>query len=66
MTIDPRTFTGTLEASFGPDLLNRETTSALARAAGATVATNAGYFVLDPASGLRVTPRAPASTTAGC
>jgi hypothetical protein len=51
ITIDPHRFDGRLEASFGPDLFNRETTSALARAAGATAATNAGYFVLDPASG---------------
>jgi hypothetical protein len=51
VTIDPRSFTGTLEGSFGPDLFNRETTSALSRAAGATVGINGGYFVLDPASG---------------
>ncbi|RKS80540.1 sporulation related protein [Motilibacter peucedani] len=51
VTIDPRTFSGRLEATVGPDVHDRETTSALARAAGATVATNAGYFVLDPASG---------------
>ena len=37
--------------SFGPDLYDRETTSALADAAGATAAVNAGFFVLDPASG---------------
>jgi hypothetical protein len=49
--IDPQRFTGTLEASFGADLFDREATSALARAAGARVATNGGYFVLDPASG---------------
>src|SRR4051794_6930017 len=51
VTIDPRRFRGTLEASFGPDLFNRETTSALAREDGATVGVNGGYFVLDPASG---------------
>jgi hypothetical protein len=51
ITIDPRTFRGTLEGSFGPDLLNRETTSTLSRASGATVAVNGGFFVLDPASG---------------
>jgi hypothetical protein len=49
--INPRKFTGTLRASFGPDLFNRETTSALSRAAGATLGINGGYFVLDPASG---------------
>jgi hypothetical protein len=49
--IDRRTFRGTLDASFGPDIFNRETTSALSQAAGARVGTNAGYFVLEPASG---------------
>ena len=51
LTVDPHRFSGTLLASYGPDLERRETTSALARSAGATAATNAGYFVLDPASG---------------
>jgi hypothetical protein len=51
VTIDPRTFRGSLGASYGPDLYNRETTSSLSRAAGATVGVNAGFFVLDPASG---------------
>ncbi|GGW35327.1 phosphodiester glycosidase family protein [Streptomyces griseoloalbus] len=51
LTIDPRTFRGALDASYGPDLENRETTSALSQAAGATAAVNAGFFVLDPRSG---------------
>ncbi|NHC13000.1 phosphodiester glycosidase family protein [Motilibacter sp. E257] len=51
LTIDPRAFTGSLVASYGPSLRDRETTSALGRAAGATAAVNAGYFVLDSASG---------------
>ncbi|SDT33586.1 Sporulation related domain-containing protein [Friedmanniella luteola] len=51
LTIDPRRFSGSLVASYGPDLERRETTSALARTAGATAATNAGYFVLDPKAG---------------
>ncbi|MER7194129.1 phosphodiester glycosidase family protein [Streptomyces flaveolus] len=51
LTIDPRTFRGGLEASYGPDLENRETTSALSNAAGATAAVNAGFFVLDPKAG---------------
>jgi hypothetical protein len=51
LTIDPRTFHGGLEASYGPDLENRETTSALSNAAGATAAVNAGFFVLDPKAG---------------
>ncbi|MBT3154238.1 phosphodiester glycosidase family protein [Streptomyces sp. CHD11] len=51
LTLDPRVFRGTLDAAHGPDLENRETTSALANAAGATAAVNAGFFVLDPRSG---------------
>ncbi len=51
LTIDPTRFRGRLIAGYGPDLENRETTSALSRASGATAAVNAGYFVLDPASG---------------
>lgn len=51
LTIDPRRFDGTLTGSYGPDLHDRETTSQLARAAGATAAVNAGFFVLDPAAG---------------
>jgi hypothetical protein len=51
VTIDPKAFRGGLEATYGPDLLKRETTSALSAAAGATVGINAGYFVLDPESG---------------
>ncbi len=31
LTIDPRTFRGTLDATYGPDIENRETVSALAR-----------------------------------
>ncbi|HJU96644.1 MAG TPA: phosphodiester glycosidase family protein [Jiangellaceae bacterium] len=51
LTIDPKLFRGELDASFGPDIERRETTSALAQAAGATAAVNAGYFVLNPAAG---------------
>jgi hypothetical protein len=51
LTIDPAAFRGGLVASFGPDLERRETTSALATAAGATAGVNAGFFVLDPAAG---------------
>lgn len=51
LTIDPRRFRGDLVASYGPDLERRETTSALAAAAGATAAVNAGFFVLDPQAG---------------
>ncbi|MER7741729.1 phosphodiester glycosidase family protein [Streptomyces sp. NPDC096538] len=51
LTIDPRTFRGTLDATHGPDIENRETVSALANDAGAVAAVNAGFFVLDPRSG---------------
>jgi hypothetical protein len=51
LTIDPEEFRGTLAASFGPDVEQRETTTALADAADATAGVNAGYFVLDPKSG---------------
>ncbi|MFH8973559.1 phosphodiester glycosidase family protein [Streptomyces sp. NPDC017890] len=51
LTIDPRTFRGSLDASYGPDLENRETTSDLSVSADATAAVNAGFFVLDPEAG---------------
>jgi hypothetical protein len=51
LTIDPKRFTGRLAGDYGPDFVNRETTSSLASAAGATAAINAGFFVLDPAAG---------------
>ncbi|MFI6951471.1 phosphodiester glycosidase family protein [Streptomyces sp. NPDC050422] len=51
LTIDPGRFRGGLEASYGPDLENREKTSELAAAAGATAGINAGFFVLDPNAG---------------
>ncbi|WP_394428386.1 phosphodiester glycosidase family protein [Streptomyces sp. SGAir0957] len=51
LTIDPHTFRGALKASYGPDLERRETTSALAAAAGASAGVNAGFFVLDPKAG---------------
>ena len=51
LTIDPHRFHGRLVASYGPDLERRETTSALAQAASALAAVNAGFFVLDPKAG---------------
>jgi phosphodiester glycosidase/sporulation related protein len=51
LTIDPKAFRGDLIGDFGPDLEQRETTSALAAASGATAGVNAGFFVLDPAAG---------------
>jgi len=51
LTVDPHAFKGSLLASYGPDIEDRETTSALSQAVGATAAVNAGYFVLDPKAG---------------
>ncbi|GAA2746324.1 phosphodiester glycosidase family protein [Terrabacter aerolatus] len=51
LTIDPREFRGHLGASFGPDLVNRETTTAIGEYAHARAAVNGGFFVLDPKAG---------------
>ncbi|MFH9731544.1 phosphodiester glycosidase family protein [Streptomyces sp. NPDC017260] len=51
LTIDPRRFRGSLDASYGPDLEKRETTSELSKSADATAAVNGGFFVLDPKAG---------------
>jgi len=51
LTIDPKKFRGRLDATYGPDLEARETTSMLATLTGATAAVNAGFFVLDPKAG---------------
>lgn len=40
-----------IHPTFGPDLVNRETTSQLAAADGALAGINGGYFVLDPKAG---------------
>jgi hypothetical protein len=51
LTIDPRRFSGRLDATYGRDLEQRETTSQLAALTGAHAAVNGGFFVLDPAAG---------------
>ncbi|GAA1971582.1 phosphodiester glycosidase family protein [Terrabacter lapilli] len=51
LTIDPRQFRGRLGATFGPDLVDRETTTALGAYAHAKAAVNGGFFVLDPKAG---------------
>jgi len=56
ITIDPKTFTGRLSGSFGPDLEKPETTSQLATDASAIAAVNAGYSVFDPAAGAEGDP----------
>ncbi|MDQ8705169.1 phosphodiester glycosidase family protein [Streptomyces sp. LHD-70] len=59
LTVDPRRFRGSLDASYGTDLERRERTSELADAGGALAAVNGGFFVLDPRSGA---PGDPAGT----
>jgi hypothetical protein len=56
VTVDPRRFKGSVGGTFGPDLEKRETTSWLAGYEKAAVATNAGFFVLDPAAGAEGDP----------
>lgn len=56
LTIDPKTFTGRLTGTYGPDLEERETTTDLARSAGATAAVNGGFFTMDPAAGAEGDP----------
>lgn len=51
LTIDPEKFDGTLAASFGTDIEQRETPSKHAELSGAKAAVNAGFFVLDPKAG---------------
>ncbi|MEE6296889.1 phosphodiester glycosidase family protein [Georgenia wangjunii] len=51
LTVDPKRFRGAVEVALGPDIEQRETTSELAAAAGATAGVNGGFFVLDPRSG---------------
>ena len=51
LTIDPHAVPRTAPRLVRTGLEDRETTSALSRAVGATAAVNAGYFVLDPAAG---------------
>ncbi|MFC4554205.1 phosphodiester glycosidase family protein [Georgenia faecalis] len=60
ITVDPRRFRGEIDATLGPDIEQRETTSALADLAGATAGVNGGYFVLDPRAGA---PGDPAGVT---
>lgn len=51
LTIDPRSFEGSLTAAYGPDLEQRERTTEIAAHAGADIAVNAGFFVFSPAAG---------------
>ncbi|MEV5411854.1 phosphodiester glycosidase family protein [Thermopolyspora sp. NPDC052614] len=54
--LDPRRYRGEVTASYGRALALPETTTSMARAAGATLAVNGGYFVLHEEDGLTGTP----------
>ena len=56
LTIDPKTFSGTLTGTYGEDLENRETTSALVAFEKALAGVNAGFFVMDPKAGAEGDP----------
>lgn len=56
LTIDPKRFDGTLGATYGADLENRETPSVLAKFTHSKAVINAGFFVLDPAAGAEGDP----------
>jgi len=50
--VDPRRYRGRITASYGRAVALPETTTSMARAAGATLAVNGGYFVLHDRDGL--------------
>ncbi|MEU2060844.1 phosphodiester glycosidase family protein [Streptomyces sp. NPDC013455] len=50
--IDPKVFDGSVEATHGGNVAQRETTSALARRLNSLVAVNGGFFVLSPGDGV--------------
>jgi exopolysaccharide biosynthesis protein len=54
--VDPSRFTGTVDATHGTAVAQRTTTSALAKAAGALVATNGGFFVTADSDGFQGVP----------
>lgn len=56
VTVDPRRLDGTLRATYGPTLEDREKTTELAALEHARVALNGGFFVLDPAAGAEGDP----------
>ena len=60
LTVDPRVFRGRIGSSVGDAVSGRETTSDLARKAGAIFAVNGGYFVIGSGDG---TPGVPVGLT---
>ncbi len=57
IVLDPGRYRGRVAATYGASLAGRETTTAMARAAGAPLAVNGGYFVMKDKDGI---PGAPA------
>lgn len=64
LIINPKSFRGSYAASLGTSVAKRETTSAMAKAAGAVVAVNGGFFNIHAAKALRGDPLG-ASVVAG-
>ncbi|GAA1397876.1 phosphodiester glycosidase family protein [Luteococcus peritonei] len=56
LTIDPRTFRGTLGATYGPTLEAREKVTELSSFTRAKAIINAGFFVMDPTAGAEGDP----------
>jgi len=54
-TIDPRTFTGTVEGTHDGNVAQRETTSSVAAKVGSLVAVNGGFFVTSDSDGVQGT-----------
>jgi hypothetical protein len=54
--IDPARFRGVIQASHGAAIAQRQTTSSLARQAGAVVATNGGFFATADSAGFQGDP----------
>ncbi|MFF4213114.1 phosphodiester glycosidase family protein [Streptomyces sp. NPDC001796] len=53
--VDPRAFTGTVEATHDGDVAQRETTSSVAAKLGSLVGVNGGFFVTSDADGVQGT-----------
>ncbi|MET8139054.1 phosphodiester glycosidase family protein [Sphaerisporangium sp. NPDC005288] len=56
LTVDPRVFGGSYHASLGTSVATRETTSSMAKKAGAVVAVNGGFFNIHTDKNLRGEP----------
>ncbi|WP_067183188.1 phosphodiester glycosidase family protein [Microtetraspora niveoalba] len=56
VTIDPRSFRGSFRSSLGTSVAKRETVSSMAKAAGAMIAVNGGFFDIHTLKNLRGDP----------